>query len=489
MIYRFILILGVLSSLLLSCQKEETDNELPRRYDLRDMGFIPGVREQAWGTCWAFATALSLETNLMRSGHWLDKNSKPHLSPYHIDKYSGFTRMGKDSHVNSTWYSGQGSRYQGSNRDDPNSGLIVHLGGDFYTSTAFLTNTKGAVPASKTPTIPRKGDHKLFGDLPTEGVLWENDYTYYFPRDIIWLTKEGSPKEKQRKIKEAIINHGAVATIQVKKDSAIGFAPDGLPIHGQLSKDEKPDHAINLIGWNDDLLYKGHYGAWLAQDSDHRTKDDKPQGFFYVLYDDVYVGKDAELGGVSFQDVQRTPFSKVYSHSLHGQRYVTHKKSNIEMISNRYVAQADHLIKGVGLYSNSSSVSFKLELKSKLSGKAAFTKNGTIRGIGFHYLDLKEHKLEWKKNQENFVVLSLSDGQYAYDASSTIELLLGAELPAWGKPIQVNSKASPNESFFKTKGGQWKDFSTFVSSFNGQSQHPHAKDNPTANFAVNLYVD
>jgi C1A family cysteine protease len=469
----------------------EQKDELPRRYDLREIGAIPGIREQAWGTCWIFATYLSLETNLSLTGEWKRLETGPaSLAPYHLDKFSGFTRRGDDSHVNETWYSGQGSRYPGSNTDDLEAGLIVHLGGDFRASAAFLTNTRGAVQARLTPSIPRSGSHVLFGDLPTEGVLLENNYTYFFPRKIQWLTLEGSDEQKRRWIKEAIINHGAVASAQVMEDDPLAIAADGMPIHGTLDPEIPLDHAINLIGWDDDFTFGAHRGAWIAQDSDHRTSDDRPLGHFYVLYDDVSAAKDPWMGGVIFRDVVEAPFTHVYSHSLHGFRYSTDPREDFDVVANRFVASEDRVIEGIGFYTASMNVAYEVRLTNTLGGEPFWSSQGSEEFPGFHYLDVSRASIPWSEGDELFVELRVSDHQYAYSASSTLDVLLGgAGLPEWGEPIDVHSRASTGEGFYRQNMNPWEDFSSYVSPFNAQGQHPHAQQNPTANWAINVYTN
>lgn len=483
--YIFIILLA-----LLSCQKKQFPEsaDLPQRYDLRKEGIIPGVREQSWGTCWAFATSLSLETNLMKTKEWSKHEKGPaHLAPYYMDKYSGFTRKGDDEHVNETWYSGQGRNYKGSNSDEYNSGLVVHLGGDFKTATAFLSNTKGLPQARLTPTIPRGGDHKLFGDLSTEGILKDHlEYNFFFPRNIIWLTLHGDEDSKRRRIKEAIMKFGAVASAQVKEDNPLAKAEDGLPIHASLDKKEKLNHAINLIGWDDKVEWEGHIGAWIAQDSDHRTAEDKPQGHFYVLYDDVYAAKDAWMGGVSFRDVSLSPFENIYSHSLHGFRYKTQKKDSIRKVANVYKAKKNHSLQGVGFYTMGEDTHFELKF---MQGGELGTLEGKFSEPGFHYISLKDRNWKWKEGENLSVELSLSDGIYTYDASSTIQVLLGAPLPKWGTPIEIRSAAHTGQSFFWDERNQRKDFSTFISRYNQQIKHPHAVKNPTANITLNIYTD
>jgi C1A family cysteine protease len=459
------------------------------RFDLRQYNLVPQIRQQAWGTCWIFSSYRAMESNLMKTGHWnLVESGEPHLAVYHLDKYSGFTRRGDDSHVNETWYSGQGHRYPGSNRDDFEHGLIVHLGGDFKAASAFLSNTRGAVQQRLTPFIPRKGDHQAFGDLETEGVLLENNYSYFFPRHIEWLSLHGTDLEKRERIQNAIMEYGAVASSQVMEKTPHGVHHDGLPIHASLDIEVPLNHAINLIGWDDDLVFKDHQGAWIAQDSDHRTEDDRPLGTFYILYDDVYAGKDKWMGGVSFRDVTLAPFDEVYSHALHGFRYSTEQDPRVQLIANRYVMKSQERLEGVGFYTLNHDVSFKISLHHNLAEEAYLIEQGAWENPGFHYLELNTQQIDFTQGQEVYVVLELNDQNYAYSASATLEVLLGGALPEWGKPIDVHAHAEPLEGFYRRQGGDWIDFSSYVHPHNAQSKHRHASTAATASLPLNLYT-
>lgn len=461
--------------------------ELPKKFDLRELKRVSTVREQAWGTCWIFATYLSLESDLLRTGVWRASGEigPVALAHYHLDKYSGFTRKGDDSHVNDTWYSGQGSRFPGSNTDDPNSGLIVHLGGDFLAATAFLTNTKGAVQERLTPSILRQGDHQLFGDLPTEGVLLENNYRYYFPRKVEWLSLTGTDLEKRERIKKAIMTYGAVASSQVMKHTPLGKAQDGLEIHGSLSEGEKLNHAINLIGWDDSIEFGSHTGAWLAQDSDHRIEETgKALGVFYVLYDDLFAAKDPWMGGVLFRDVIEAPFDNVYTHALHGFRYQTLGDSRVKKIAVKYELTSMQELVGLGFYSLSPNNRFKLTLKTDLKSETEILKiEGETKLPGFTFQELPA----LTHQGDLFIVLELQDQSYAYDASFTMDVLLGG-LPEWGTALEVRSKASPDEGFYFDANSEWHDFSSYLHPSNKQYQVPHAVNNATASPSLNLYT-
>ncbi len=475
-----------------SMKSDETSSEHPSRYDLRTENHVPQVKEQAWGTCWAFASALSLGSALLKEKSYshLFPNGIVELSPYFMDKNSSFTQKGSKEHVNNTWHSGQGESSPSSKSNDLESGLIVHLGGDFQMATAFLTNGLGTVPQHQVPTISRTGDHKAFGDLPTQGVLKENNYQTYFAKDIKWLSLTGSTFEKRTKIKRAIIEFGAVASSEHMKENPLARASDGMLIFGNFSLDEKPNHAINLIGRDDSITHKGHKGAWIVQDSDHRTKEEKPLGHYYLLYDDIHAAKDRLMGGVSFQNIEPTPFKKVYQHALHGFRYATTIKDRVSRVANKFKAQKDHRLKGIGFYTLSDHVSYKVSLHKNINLGAFLERSGQEVYPGFHYLDLSQEKVNWQKGENLVIILELSDHQYAYDATFTMPVILGAPLPPAGPPMLVKSKASTDQGHFQRKGKvKWRDFSKFISKNNPQATHPIGVEDRSANLAINLYVD
>ena len=143
-------------------------------------------------------------------------------------------------------------------------------------------------------------------------------------------------------------------------------------------------------------------------------------------------------------------------------------------MSNLYTAKKDHTVKGVGFYVAQEKTNFVLELKKSLNEAPWFSINGRNDLPGFYYLNLAESKLKWAKGERLFVVLTFDNQAYAYDASSTIDILLnghrGGHQPIstyWNTPVLVNSKALKNESFYLTgkESKSWKDFSSFIYQF------------------------
>lgn len=451
--------------------------ELPVRFDLRSQKSAPDLRVQAWGTCWIFATYASMESDLLMTGEWSRfEEGRPELAVYHLDKFSGFTRKGEDSHVQSGWYSGQGSRYKGTNTDDLSTGLVVHLGGDYKAAAAFLTRTKGAVQRRLVPQIGPEGDHELFGDTQDEGVLLENDYTYFFPRQIEWLSLWGTDEEKRAKIKKEIMKGQAVASSQVMDDHPLGYAADGLEIHAHLSGEEKLTHAINLIGWDDEVEWNGHRGAWLAQDSDHKDEGTgDPIGYFYVLYDDYYAAKDDWMGGVTFRDVVKNPYSKIYSHALHGAQYSSSEDENVQAVAVRFTREkSSEKLAAVGFYSFAQSDRYEITIRERLEGEILTKKKGAVSYAGYHLIELNQ-MVAIDELSEFVVTLELQGLDYVYDAPFEMEVALG--LPPWGEPIFVNSRAKLNEGFALNARGEWIDFHDY-----------HLEEPESSSLAIQVYT-
>jgi hypothetical protein len=461
-----------------SCNKKP----YPNRYSLTEQKGLSTPREQAWGTCWAHASVASLESNMILKGIYLEKE-KPNLSEYHMDKYSGFTRKGADEHVKNNWYSGQGSRYLGSNKDDLNEGLVVHLGGDYRMSASYLSNFGGAVIEKQNFTTLKDNDHELFGDRPDEGVLIKNDYSYYMPKHIEWISFERNYKKLSNLIKKNIVENGSVASAQKMNKVPLGLSPlDGREIHCD-EKTHKPNHAINIIGWDDDLFHNGKRGAWIIRDSDHKDEKTKKHiHYFYVMYDDFIVGKDKWMGGVVFKDVFKTNFNNIYSHSLHGWRHTLLRPW--KEVANQFLSRSEEYLNSLSFYTTDFNTEVSLRVyKGDLNSKHQLIYQSKIEVFsnpGFHYFEL-DKKILLNKNEKFAVSIAVSNKSFAHDRSFEMELLLGAPLPIWGKPIFVRSKSARGESYYRDRKGSWNDFLDFEEELRYELIN-------TGNFAINAFT-
>lgn len=462
-VYKYILSLSLLKAL-----------ALPSHYITQ----THDTKKQSWGTCWAFSTIRSLEINLLKTNSWSEPSIIPFgLSEYYIDKYSGFTRGGDDSHVVNDWYSGQGIDYKASNIDDEQFGLIVHLGGDYKVSAAQITNNGGAVDSWKMPKIQSyHTDHKKF-----EQILKSDNYSHYMPSDIEWININKNLDERIRNVKESVLKYGAISSVQYMSDDP--FSKYLPPFEFQFYYGPKDvNHAVNIIGWDDAVVVSPLLpGAWIVQDSDHRDELDNHIGTFYMSYYDKYGVNDEDMGAVRFTNTQKTNFKKVYSHALHGWRY-NFSPENIEGVSNRFNLMESDKISAIGFYTtmNNETVNITITRDSHICEMKSLHYDYP----GFHLINTD---CEHLKNGNKVEVELRNDSKvYALDASSVFKLLLGESLPKQGDPILVKSKANKGESFYKIKN-KWYDLYNYK--WRELDQFGIKVDlNKTANFPINLYV-
>ena len=227
----------------LNITKNETViDELPSKFDARDMGWLTPVRIQGDNDdCWAFATVASIETSLLKTTGQTFNLSENYVQTLQL-KYSKY------------------------------GDIRISLTGFAYSGLRYALSWIGMLPSDS--------------DYDDRGTIADTDLS----EDRIHIQDamiiHGGRNDTIEQIKKAILKYGAV-TVQLILDESngeINSTGDDIAImdHGI--------HFISLIGWDDDYVYtsysypEGRKGIWIVKDS--------MTGYSTNFYDDEILSID-----------------------------------------------------------------------------------------------------------------------------------------------------------------------------------------------------
>ena len=326
---------------------------LPKKFDLRDWGWVSPIRDQGWmGACWTFGMTGALESALLKA--------------------AGITTDFSENNMQNTMlrYSIYGSQ--------------APEGGGNLLSTGYLLGWFGA--------FTQEADS--YDELGKISPLITTNNDIHI-QDLVFIPNNEIPNGTQLKL--AIMKYGSI-DVSYKGQSTYNEAnPYYNPAtYSQYVNDSslQPSHAVSIVGWDDNfdasnfLITPPGNGAWIVKNS-WSTKWGN-NGYLYVSYYDKTLIKSLEIGNYATAIIveNTVPYNKNYQYDNFWGTEFKSADGNISYY-NMYEALDDDLIAAVGTYFNQSGIGYKVEIF--VNDVLKLTQEGISPYLGFHTIKLDQY--------------------------------------------------------------------------------------------------
>jgi C1A family cysteine protease len=378
----------------------------PSSYDLRSQGKLTDIRDQGnCGSCWAFATYGSLESNLL-------PGEAEDFSENHLKNTHGFDWDFCD-------------------------------GGNAYISAAYLSRWSGPVEENDDPYNPLSGVSPP-GGLPAKHI-----------QEILIIPDRSNSSDNAR-IKEAVMSYGAVYTSMYW-----GGSYNSATYASYYNGSQYSNHAVAIVGWDDDYSRTNFSttppgnGAFIVRNSWGTGWGDA--GYFYVSYHDSNIGTENFV----FRGAESTAnYSRVYQYDPLGWVTSAGYDKTTAWFANVFTAEADEELSAISFYTASPKSRFTVYIyKNATSGPRSGTLAGKMKGkiasAGYHTLST-ESPIFLPSGETFSVVVKLRTPKYKYP------------IPIESPMYNYSSLATANsgESYVSPNGKDWSDLSSIYSDAN-----------------------
>ena len=281
---------------------------LPAKYDLREQGNLPAVRDQnPWGACWTFAFLGLMEYSLVKQG--LADAESVNLSEHHLAYFTYHTGYDVLDNANDDTIESNPQSY------------YLQTGGNDYRAALRLMNWQGAAEEVQYP-------------YPNDKNIPEG-YSRNSAQDSIAILKrcsfypaKANDAETRQIVKNLILENGCVSWSYFNDNKFLNYST------GAYYNDERTgtNHAIIVVGWDDDYAKENfntdtmpeENGAWIVRNSWGSKWQEN--GYFYISYQDISLGSGNAVCVAQAEGAGKYDNNYFHSNSIGMKQYGKYKK-------------------------------------------------------------------------------------------------------------------------------------------------------------------
>ncbi len=281
---------------------------LPAKYDLREQGNLPAVRDQnPWGACWTFAFLGLMEYSLVQQG--LADAESVNLSEHHLAYFTYHTGYDVLDNANDDTIESNPQSY------------YLQTGGNDYRAALRLMNWQGAAEEAQYPYPNDK-------NLPEGYSRNSAQDSFAILKRCSFYPAKANDAETRQIVKNLILENGCVSWSYFNDNKFLNYST------GAYYNNERTgtNHAIIVVGWDDDYAKENfntdtmpeENGAWIVRNS-WGSKWQK-DGYFYISYEDISLGSGNAVCVAQAERAGKYDNNYFHSNSIGMKQYGKYKK-------------------------------------------------------------------------------------------------------------------------------------------------------------------
>ena len=372
----------------------------PATYDLRSLGRVTSVKNQnPYGTCWAFASCGSLESDLLPGETW-------DFSEDNMVLTSGFDTGG-----------------------DP-----YDHGGQIWMSTAYLVRWGGPVNESEDG----------YGDGYTPAGLTPRKHV----QEVKWIPARGGALDNDN-IKNAVMQYGGAYVAMGWFGSSGGSAYYNATTRSYYYNGTAgTNHGVLIVGWDDNYAAANFAttpagnGAFIVKNSWGTAWGNS--GYFYVSYYDSEFGRVSPMA-VFDQAESTSNYTGIYQYDPLGDVTSLGYGSTTGWMANAFTAQSTSSLSAVGFYALAPGTSYEVYTGSSLGTKTLST-SGSLAYMGYHTVTLPS-PVDVTNGQPFVVAVKVTSPGYNWP--------MAVEYPVANYSSAATAQAG--QSYISSNGTSWAD--------------------------------